>query len=146
MNQRAKGMSLEVHKAIVRRFAQAFNQGDFATMRDLIAPQAVDHSTDPSILSICDGLVGVFQQFRAAFPDAVITTEDLIAEADKVVWRTTTRGTHTGDFLGIPATGKYAQWSGIDILRIRDGQIIERWFNVDSLSQLQQLGLLPKPD
>jgi predicted ester cyclase len=48
--------------------------------------------------------------------------------------------------LNIPATGKYAQWTGIDILRIRDGQIVERWFNVDNLGQLQQLGLLPTPD
>jgi steroid delta-isomerase-like uncharacterized protein len=136
-------MSLEANKAIVQQFADAFNRGDFLTLRDLIAPNVVDHSVDPAWPTGREGLVAMFELFRTAFPDATITTEDLIAEADMVVWRTTTQGTHTGAFLGIPATGNHARWSGIDIFRILDGQIVERWFNVDNLGQLQQLGLVP---
>ena len=69
--------------------------------------------------------------------------DDLIAEDDRVVGRFTIEATHTGNFLGIPPTGKRIRISGIDIVRIRDGQIVEHWYAEDALGLYRQLGVAP---
>ena len=74
-----------------------------------------------------------------AFPDLDRTLEDLVAEGDKVVARWTAKGTNTGEFNGMPATGKFATSSGITIFRIADGRIVEEWSESDMLGLLQQL-------
>jgi steroid delta-isomerase-like uncharacterized protein len=79
----------------------------------------------------------------AAFPDIERSIEDLVAEGDKVVARWTARGTHTGDFQGLPPSGKVATSSGITIFRIADGRIVEEWSESDMLGLLQQLGAIP---
>jgi steroid delta-isomerase-like uncharacterized protein len=79
----------------------------------------------------------------AAFPDIERSIEDLVAEGDKVVARWTARGTHTGDFQGLPPTGKVATSSGITIFRIADGRIVEEWSESDMLGLLQQIGAIP---
>jgi steroid delta-isomerase-like uncharacterized protein len=79
----------------------------------------------------------------AAFPDLERTIEDLVAEGDKVVARWTAKGTHTGDFQGIPPTGRVATSSGITIFRIVDGRIVEEWSESDMLGLLQQVGAIP---
>ena len=71
--------------------------------------------------------------------------DDIIAEDDRVVVRWTNSATHSGTFLGIPATGRSCRFAGIDIYRLEDGRLAERWHVVDQLSMLQQLGLLPSP-
>jgi steroid delta-isomerase-like uncharacterized protein len=78
-----------------------------------------------------------------AFPDLERTIEDLVAEGDKVVARWTAKGTHTGDFQGIPPTGRVATSSGITIFRIADGRIVEEWSESDMLGLLQQVGAIP---
>ena len=72
--------------------------------------------------------------------------EDMIAEGDKVAVRFTLRGTHGGDLMGIPPTGKPVAVTGIDINRIADGKIAERWANFDALGLMQQLGVIPTPE
>jgi steroid delta-isomerase-like uncharacterized protein len=79
------------------------------------------------------------QVMITAFPDLERTVEDLVAEGDKVVARWTARGTNTGDFNGMPATGKVATSSGITIFRIADGRIVEEWSESDMLGLMQQL-------
>lgn len=74
------------------------------------------------------------------------TVEDMIAEGDKVAARATASGTHQGDFLGIPPTGKHATWSEIHIGRVVDGKFVEHWANSDQLGLLQQLGVVPTPE
>jgi predicted ester cyclase len=81
--------------------------------------------------------------FRAAFPDGVMTIEDMIAEGDKVATRKTYRGTHQGQFLGIPPTGRHISVGLIDMMRLVDGKVVEHWNVGDDLSMLQQLGVLP---
>jgi predicted ester cyclase len=84
----------------------------------------------------------IHQMARASFPDMMVTTEDLIAEGDKVVERWTLTQTHTGEpFMGASASGKRVQVTGISIYRIADGKIVEHWANMDLLGMLQQLGL-----
>jgi steroid delta-isomerase-like uncharacterized protein len=81
--------------------------------------------------------------FRAAFPDWRSTVEDLIAADDMVVHRFTARGTHRGELMHIPATGRAVALSGINIFRLRDGKIVERWGVLDQLGFMQQLGAAP---
>jgi steroid delta-isomerase-like uncharacterized protein len=77
---------------------------------------------------------------RAAFPDIHFDLEDVLAEGDKVVIRWTCTGTHRGEFRGIAPTGKRVSFPGMNIYRLRDGKIVERWGVEDGLSLLQQLG------
>ncbi len=83
--------------------------------------------------------------FEAAFPGYELIAEDMIAEGDKVAVRATARGTHLGEFNGIPATGKEFNISLMLIYRIANGKIVEHWMNADSLGLLQQIGALPLP-
>ena len=80
-----------------------------------------------------------------AFPDLERTIDDLFAADDKVVLRWSARGTHTGDFNGMPPTGREATSSGITIFRVEDGRIVEEWAESDMLGLLQQLGAIPSP-
>jgi steroid delta-isomerase-like uncharacterized protein len=83
------------------------------------------------------------RSLRAAFPDGRVTIEDMIAEGDKVVTRYNSRGTHKGDFMGIPATGKKVAVTGIVISRIAKGKIAEEWEEFDALGFMVQLGAIP---
>jgi steroid delta-isomerase-like uncharacterized protein len=91
------------------------------------------------------GLKQFILRFRAAFPDAVLTIEDMVAEDDRVAARWTMRGTHTGEFNGIPATGRPVTMAGFGLARIQDGQIAELWHLEDDLAVLRQLGIIPAP-
>jgi steroid delta-isomerase-like uncharacterized protein len=81
--------------------------------------------------------------FRAAFPDLKLIVDDFIDASDTVVYRFTVRGTHQGPFMGVAATGRRVRIDGIGIDRFRDGKMIERWMQYDSVGLLQQLGAFP---
>jgi predicted ester cyclase len=85
----------------------------------------------------------VFETLRRAYPDLHITSEDMIAEGDKVVSRNTVTGTHLGEYMGLQPTGKSVTYNEIFIFRISNGRIAETWGVVDVLSQLRQLDALP---
>jgi len=84
----------------------------------------------------------VFGRLIRAFPDLHITVEDLIEEGDKVVSRNTVTGTHQGEYMGLPPTGKSITYNEIFIVRFVNGRIAETWGVVDVLSQMNQLGLI----
>ncbi|HUN36144.1 MAG TPA: ester cyclase [Trebonia sp.] len=87
------------------------------------------------------------RQFWAAFftglPDVTVTMEDLIVSGDRVVGRFIYSGTHVGDLLGIPASGKPAEMRSIDIWRVRDGMFAEHWDELNLMQMFQQIGVLP---
>jgi steroid delta-isomerase-like uncharacterized protein len=87
------------------------------------------------------------QQFWAAFftglPDVSVTMEDLVISGDRVVGRFTYRGTHTGDLVGIPATGKPVEMRSIDIWRVQNGMFAEHWDEINAMQMFQQIGALP---
>jgi predicted ester cyclase len=83
--------------------------------------------------------------FKSAFPDLHFTIEDTLVEGDKIVWRWSSTGTNTGSMMGMPSTNKKATITGIEIYRIANGKIAERWGNFDQLGMLQQLGVVPMP-
>jgi steroid delta-isomerase-like uncharacterized protein len=92
-----------------------------------------------------EGAKAFFGMFRSAFPDLHATIDDELAEGDRVVQRRTTSGTMRGDFMGMPASGKQAAWSGIHIIRLVDGKLVEHWSVVDMLGMLAQLGFAQGP-
>lgn len=139
-------MSVAEHKALIHRTVDAFNLGDWDAVDRLFAPDYVDH--DPYRANLPPGPAGVKQAwtgFRAAFPDLHATIEDLIAEGDKVAVRGAIRGTHLGELMGIPPTGKRVTMTLIDVNRIGGGKLAERWAEADMLGMLQQLGVVPGP-
>jgi steroid delta-isomerase-like uncharacterized protein len=87
-----------------------------------------------------------FQMFHTAFPDLQVTIQDILADGDKVVAREQWTGTHQGEFMGMPATGKQVAFNVIDIVRFAEGKLVEHWAVSDTLALLTQLGAIPEPD
>jgi steroid delta-isomerase-like uncharacterized protein len=140
-------MSSEENEAIVREAVEAFNRNDPDAVDRLFAADYVDH--DPSRAGLPPGPDGVKQawsMFRAAFPDLQATVEDTIVEGDKVAVRGVVHGTHQGELMGIPPTGRRVTVALIDINRIESGKLVERWAEQDNLGMMQQLGVVPQPD
>jgi len=141
-------MSAEANKAIVvQLYEEIWNQGNLDLVDKLIAPNAINHDPQqlPGVPSGPQGLKDAVTVLRSAFPDDHHTIEDLVAEGDKVVVRTTLTGTHQGNFLGLAPTGKHITNTSIHIFRITSGKIVEAWANRDDLGVLQQLGAIPAP-
>ena len=139
-------MSAEENKAIVRRFVdEVQSAGNIDAIDELCSPEFVNHSAPPGMPANCEGVKLVTAMFRQAFPDSYFTVEDMVAEGDKVVSRKTFHGTHQGEFMGIPPTGKRVSIGLIDIVRIADGQVVEHRSIGDNLGMLQQLGVIPQP-
>ena len=135
-------MSIEQNKALVRRLMEEdISRGDEAVADAIIHPDFVDHTNPPGMQHGIGGHKAIVRLFRSVFPDLQWRIDDLIAEGDRVVARTTMRGTHQGEFFGIPPTGRSVEMTGIHIVRIADGRIAEHWGSRDDLGLLAQLGL-----
>ena len=124
---------------------QVINNGNLDAVDEFIAEDFVEHDPAPGMEAISgrDAMKQMMSMFRAACPDLVSTTDFLVAEGDLVVGRHTTRGTQTGELMGIPATGKSFEISEIHIVRIVDGKALEHWGVEDTMSMMQQLGVIP---
>lgn len=130
------------NKAIMRRFyGELFNKGNLSIIDEIFDKNFVDRSFYGKEAGIED-VIKSFKEFKKAFPDSKIEIEDMLEESDKVVTRFTWSGTHESDFMGMKPTGKKVKMSVIDIIRISDGKIIERWGAEDNLSLWRQLGKL----
>ncbi len=141
-------MTMEQNKAIALRFAKdgwGTNQGWENIWDELIASDVVHHfNSGPEPIIGLEANKVFNASLFGGFPDIKHTIEDLIAEEDRVVYRTTIQGTHTGEFLGIPPTGKAAKMNDFTLLRIADGKIVEWWYESNLLELMKQLGLIPK--
>ena len=135
-------MSTEESKALARRvFEEVLNGRNLAALDQLVATDYVEHNPLPGQRTGLDGIKDRYTMVLNAF-DPRFAIEDVIAEGEKVVLRWTNSGTHVGDFLGMPPTGKSYTIPGIEIWRVKDGRLAEHWDVVDLFGQLQQLGLL----
>ncbi len=124
-------LMLEQNKNLFKRFVdEVFNKRNVAFIDEFLDPNLVEHKED-------------IYAFLGAFPDLHITVEDLIAEGDKIVGRVTLTGTHQGELMGIPATGKKVSFSEILIVRISNGKVVELSEVADTMSMMQQLGVIP---
>lgn len=139
-------MSSEL-KAKVRQFYEAaWNSGDLSVIDEMFSPEYVDHDA----VAQTGGMTGLesarqfVQIFRKAIPDLRCDIEDQIAEGDKVVSRWVATGTHQGDLMGVPPTGRRFRVDGISIDRFsEEGQFVEGWGTWDGVSLLRQIGALP---
>jgi steroid delta-isomerase-like uncharacterized protein len=136
----------EQNKAIARAVFDVFNGSDPAELDDVVAADAVDHDpANPFAGEGREGFKKIIAMYREAFSDLHFTIEDQIAEGDKVVTRWVGRGTHDGELMGAPATGKSTEVGGVGIDRIENGQVVEAWGYWDALGLFQQLGLAGEP-
>jgi predicted ester cyclase len=136
----------ERNKELARRLMEEdISQGDEAVAEAIIHPDFFDHTNPSGMQHGLEGHNAIVRLFRGVFPDLTWEIDDLIAEGDKVVARTTMRGTHQGDFFGIPPTGRKVEMPGVHIIRVADGRIIEHWGSNDDLSLMRQLGAIPTP-
>ncbi len=118
----------EENKAIARRYLDELWNKNNPAVRDELS--SFDHQPGGAVL-------------RAAFPDIQLTIDDQVAEGDKVLTRYTVRGTHKGEYAGVPPTNKQVTYTGMWLYRIEGGKIVERWGNNDRLGLLQQIGAIP---
>ena len=137
-------MGIEENKTINRRlFEEIWNKGNLALIDEVIAEDFVFHISDSSTGKGPEWYKGAYHFLKTAFPDLHITIEDVIAEGDKVMTRTTWQGTHKGEYMGLAPTGKQFSVTEINIDKYKNGKIIEGWGGVDRFDLLQQLGGIP---
>ena len=139
-------MSTEANKSLVKRYYEdVLNAGNVELLDELAVPDYDEHSPFPGQPNGIEGLkarVGaIVTSLRPVF-----TLHQVIGEGDFVVAYWTNTGTHQGQFMGIPPSGRTVTMSGIDIHRLRDGRMAEHWHVVEELQMLQQLGVIPVPE
>jgi steroid delta-isomerase-like uncharacterized protein len=138
-------MSTEENKNLVRRFEEAvWNERDPSRVNEFFAASHVFRAPGGPPMDF-DGHRQMIAHFQEAFPDGRNTSDELLAEGDKVVQRWTFRGTHQNVFQGIPPTGEQVTLTGIAIWRFDGGKIVESWHEMDTLGFMQQLGAIPTP-
>ena len=138
-------MSTERNEALARRYLDAIDRGDLAALDQVLSPDYRYHLPGSPEPLDREGHRQFLTAFYAACPDLSHTVEDMIAEGDRVATRATDRGTHRGELMGIPPTGKQVTWTETHIGRYRDGKLVEHWADIDQLGMLQQLGVMPAP-
>jgi predicted ester cyclase len=124
---------------------EIYNQGKLQLIDELYAPEYVERSPQPGMAPTRDGVKQFVTSLRMAFPDLRYTIDDSIEAGDKFVHRVTANGTMTGDFAGMPATGKHATWTEIHIVRVANEHVVEHWGLVQELGMLVQLGVIQAP-
>ncbi len=139
-------MSVEENKAVIRQFVEEVQSHHKLELVDqLFDPNYNDHASGPGIVPGIEGFKQFYGMMLRAFPDLCVIIHDQIAEGDKVVTRKTFKGTHKGDYMGVPPTGKQVEIGVIDIFRVVNGRIVEHWMQGDLLGLMQQLGIIPPP-
>ncbi len=131
-------------KSLLRRFYAEVSAGNLAVIDELVADDVVEHEEFPGLEPNKEGVKQFFALFRAAFPDVRMEPHEMVAEGDLVSARVTITGTHQGEFMGIPPSGKRIEVETFDLLRIRDGQAAEHWGLIDAMTMMQQLGAMPE--
>lgn len=138
-------MSPEENIRIVRQiYEEVFDRHNLAVVDELYANDFVYHSPGNPGMDR-DGLKQGLSDYITAFPDVRMTVEDIFASEDRVAVRFTARGTHRGEYLGVPATGKQVTVTSILIHRLSGGKMVEDWEWEDQLGVLLQLGIVSLP-
>lgn len=135
----------EENVVVVGRFYERMNAHDAVSAARLFAEDVVHHNPLPGSPPGREGNERTMRILFAAFPDWGVEVEDVVARGDKVVVRTVQRGTHEGEFFGIPPTGRRIEFSATAVYRLEDGLIAEEWIETDRLGLLTQLGALAVP-
>ncbi len=133
------------NKALVRRwFEEVWNQGRVEAIDELLAADGVVHGLGAPMRGPA-AFKPFHASYRNAFPDVRVAIADIIAEGDLVAVRWVATATHRGDGLGIPATQQQVHFTGMGLIRVRAGQLVEGWNNLDQLGMFQQMGVTTLP-
>ena len=138
--------TMENNKMIANQFySEVINKGDTVLMKTIMADDFIDHNAPPMQPKGSEGFKQFLKMLGSAFPDIQVKVDDMLSDGNKVIVRLTVEGTQTGVLLGnIPPSGMHAVWTGIDILKIENGKITERWSQRDLLGMLRQIGAINK--
>jgi steroid delta-isomerase-like uncharacterized protein len=126
-----------------RWFDEVVNEGNLDTADEICSADFVDHDPLPGTGADLAGLKEGVTQIRAAFPDIQAEADDIIVDGDHVAVRSTMRGTHEGDFLGMPASGKRIEVANYDFVRMDGDKCVEHWGVIDSAALMEQIGAVP---
>jgi steroid delta-isomerase-like uncharacterized protein len=144
MTTTQQGRTTEQNKQTVRDFIDGlFSDGDQGAVTTYLAEDFINHDPPFGVPADRQGMGSAAAMMRAACPDWHSELHELIAEGDLVVERFTASGTQRGEVMGVAPTGRTISLPGINIFRLRDGLIVERWGRLDELAMLRQLGLAP---
>ncbi len=131
--------------ATTRRAYELINAGDIDGFGELLADDFVEHEETPGLAPTKEGVLEFFRMYRTAFPDLKMTPEEVLVSGETTVIRAIATGTHEGELMGMPATGRSVEVKLIDIMRFDDaGLVSEHWGLVDTLAMMQQLGAIPE--
>jgi steroid delta-isomerase-like uncharacterized protein len=134
------------NKALMERFyAEVVNEGNLDLIDELLTDDFVEHEDFPGMPPGREGVKWFFGTFKTAFPDGTMTPEAMIAEGDLVAVRISVRGTHQGEFMGVPATGKQVEFQAVDLVSFADGKATAHWGVTDAMALMMQLGAIPGP-
>ena len=133
------------NKEIAARFYQEINKGNLAVIDELVADNFVDHEEMPGMQPGKEGVKQWMSGMLTAFPDFHMEATDIMADGDRVCILAKFSGTHQGDFMGIPATGKKIDVPVADVVRFADGKAVEHWGVTDTGLMMQQLGVIDEP-
>ena len=136
-------MGTKENKELVRKFWEVAEKGDYDAFGDYITEDSIDHNPMPGQPPGLAGVKYIFKSLKAAMPDFSEEIVDMVAEGDKVVVQSISRGTHQGELMGIPPTGKKLQVDEIHIVRIKDGKMTDHWGLFDQAAMMAQLGVTP---
>ena len=134
----------EQNKAVFQKMMSALNSKDLTTLESVVADDFVDHDAMPGMAADREGMINMMYMFLGAFPDLNITVNQWVAEGNLVVGAMTTSGTQTGEFMGMPPSGKKFSMSEMHMVRVANGKIVEHWGVGDHMSMMQQLGFVPE--
>lgn len=134
-------MSIEENKIIVRHYQAAYNKNNLDELDEIMALDVLTPKSMPGFPPGLEGAKAIHQKTLIGMPDFHTEILELVAEGDMVVARIKMTGTHMGDFYGIPATGRRVDFSGMYMVRIENGKIVEHWGEEDGISLLHQLGV-----
>ena len=140
MTSNGQLMSQEQNIQTQKAMGDAVNKGQLEKLGDIFAPNVVDHDPAPDQAKGPEGFISFFTELRSAFPDLSIAVDHMVTDEDNVAIAYTGKGTHKGNLLGIPATGKSVTFRGMQIARFKEGKIVERWGSSDELGILKQIG------
>lgn len=135
----------EENKAVVRRWVEAFNEGDIEAVDELLTDSYVRHDPNSPEVHGPEEEKRLIAMYLTAFPDLHFTVEDMVAEGGKVATRIGISATHRGELLGIPPTEKRLAFTAMELYRLAEGKFDEQWVNVGTLGMMQQIGVIPAP-
>ena len=136
-------MSKQDNMQAQQRMGEAISTGNLDILKEVMAPDVVDHDPAPDQRKGPQGFIDFFTKFRKGFPDLEVKVDHMVADEENIAVAYSVTGTHQGDFMGVPATGKRISARGMQIGRFENGKMVERWGSSDELGILQQIGAAP---